>query len=191
MTVKGGYVIEGGETPIRGEFTCRARWAGTIELDEKDFLLYHLKTEVLEWRLAEKAFLPEGESLIVAPENSEKPALRMNYVLRDGPDLRFDYEFGEVPIPLHASPVKVALEFPRSPGPGDPSPGSNYSGFVSRGSDRIVIPGSDLDRLVPERTFSWEWRRERRVVRDSRTFLVIQHHTVEAVISLVAHKTQG
>jgi len=191
VTVKGSYVIEGGETPLQGKFTCRARWAGTIEPDEKDFLLYHLKTEVLEWRLAEKAFLPGGESLLEAPENSEKPTLRINYVLRDGPDLRFDYEFGEVPIPLHASPLKVALEFPHSPGPGDPSPGSNYSGFVSRGSNRIVIPGSDLERRSPERTFSWEWRREKRIVRDSRTFRVIQHHVVEAVISLVAHGGQG
>lgn len=187
MTVRGGYSIEGGETPIRGEFTCRARWSGTIELDEKDFLLYHLKTEVLEWKLADKALLPKGESLIVAPENSEKPTLRLNYVLRDGPDLRFDYEFVEVAIPLHASPVKAALELPRSPGTGELSPGSNYSGFISRGSNRIVIPGSDLERRPPERTFSWEWRREKRIIRDSRTFVVTQHHSAEAVISLVAH----
>ncbi len=187
MTVKGGYVIEGGETILRGEFTCRARWSGTIELDEKDFLLYHLKTEVLEWKLAEKTLLPGGESLVVAPEDSEKPALRLNYVLRDGPDLRFDYEFVEVPIPLHASPLRVALELPRSPGPGEFSPGLNYSGFVSRGSSRIVIPGADLERRPPERAFSWEWRRERRVIRDSRTFVVTQHHIAEAVISLVAH----
>lgn len=187
VTVKGGYVIEGAGAPLRGEFTCRARWAGTLELDENDFLLYHLKTEVLEWRLAEKSGLPKGESLLLAQETSETPRLRLNYVLREGSDLRFDYEFREVSVPLHASPVKANLEFPRSSGHAALSPGSGYGSCVSRGSNRVVIPGSDLERRAAERTFSWEWQREKRIPGDSGTFLVTQRHTAEAVVALVAH----
>lgn len=187
VTVKGGYVIEGAGALLRGEFTCRARWAGTLELDGNDFLLYHLKTEVLEWRLAEKSGLPKGESLLLAQETSETPRLRVNYVLREGSDVRFDYEFREVSVPLHASPVKANLEFPRSSGHAALSPGSAYGSCVSRGSNRVVIPGSDLERRAAERTFSWEWQREKRIAGDSGTFLVTQHHTAEAVVAIVAH----
>jgi hypothetical protein len=187
VTVKGSYVIEGGEAPLHGEFTCLARWTGTIESDENDFLLYLLKTEVLEWRLAEKAVLPKGESLLLVQETSEAPHLRLNYVLREGSDLRFDYEFREVSVPLHASPVKANLEFPRSSGHAVLSPGSGYGSCVSRGSNRIVIPGSDLERRNAERTFSWKWQREKRITGDFGTLLLTQRHTAEAVVALVAH----
>jgi len=187
VTVKGSYTIKGGAASVTGEFTCRARWEGTIERDANDFLLYHLKTEVLEWNLAEKSSLPKGESLLVALETSEKPLLRLNYILREGSDLRFDYEFREVAVPLHAFPVKMDLEFPRSSGHGVISLGSGYGDFVSRGTNRVAIPESDLERRAAERTFSWEWRREKRVVRNSGTFLVTQRHTAETAVSLVAH----
>ena len=187
LTVKGSYVIEGGDAPLHGEFTCLARWTGTIESDENDFLLYLLKTEVLEWRLAEKSGLPKGESLLLAQETSKAPYLRLNYVLREGSDLRFDYEFSEVSVPLHASPVKAKLEFPRSSGHVALSPGLSYGNGVSRGSNQVVIQGSDLERRSAERTFSWKWQREKSITVESGTFLLTQRHTAEAVVALVAH----
>jgi hypothetical protein len=187
VTVKGSYVIEGGDAPLHGEFTCRARWAGTIELDENDFLLYNLKTEVLEWRLEEKAGPPKEESLLLAQEISGAPHLRLNYVLREGSDLRFDYEFMEVSIPLHASSVKAKLEFPRSSGHVAFSPGLGYGSGVSRGSNQVVIQGTDLERRAVERTFSWKWQREKRVSGSSKIFLLTQRHTAEAVVALIAH----
>jgi hypothetical protein len=191
LTVKGSYVIEGGDAPLHGEFTCLARWTGTIELDENDFLLYLLKTEVLEWRLEEKAGPPKEESLLLAQEISKAPHLRLNYILREGSDLRFDYEFSEVSVPLHASPVKANLEFPRSSGHVALSPGLGYGSGVSRGSNQVVIHGSDLERRAAERTFSWKWQREKRIPGNSGTFLLTQRHTAEAVVALVAHGGQG
>jgi hypothetical protein len=187
LTVKGSYIIEGGDAPLHGEFTCRARWAGTIELDGNDFLLYNLKTEVLEWRLEEKAGPPKEESLLLVQEISEAPHLRLNYVLREGSDLRFDCEFMEISIPLHASSVKAKLEFPCSSGHAAFPPGAGYGSGVSRGSNRIVIPGSDLERRSAERTFSWKWQREKRITGESGTFLLTQRHTAEAVVALIAH----
>ena len=187
VTVKGGYVIEGAGAPVSGEFTCRARWAGTLELDGNDFLLYHLKTEVPEWRLAEKAGLPKEERLLLIQEASEAPRLRLNYVLREGSDLRFDYEFGEISVPLHASPVKTNLEFPRSSGPVALSPDSGYGSGVNRGSNRVVVPESDLERRAAERTFSWEWQREKRIAGASGTFLITQKHRAEVVVTLIVH----
>jgi hypothetical protein len=111
--------------------------------------------------------------------------------LREGSDLRFDYEFAEVSIPLHTSPAKVTLEFPRSSGHLAFLPGASYESRVRRGSNRIVIPGSDLERRSAERTFSWKWQREKRITAGSGTFLLTQRHTAEAVVALVAHGGQA
>ena len=187
VDVKGDYAIKGGEAAFQGAFTCRAEWGGTVERDGDDFLLYRLKSETLDWKLTEEAAPPGQEPVEKSGEASERPLLRLNYVLREGGDLRFDYEFREVSIPLHASSMKVDLEFPRSSGQSAPLFGASYDDFVRRGSNRVVIPASDLERRSAERTFSWEFRREKRVAKDSRVFIVTQRHTAGAVVKLVAH----
>lgn len=186
VTVRGDYTVQGGGAPLTGRFACRARWEGTIERDGDDFILYRLGSETLEWDLAEKAALPQGESLEKARETSEKPVLRLNYVLREGSGLRIDYDFREVSLPLHPASLTFDLEFPRSAGQGALSLASDYADFVRRGEKRLVIPASDLERPSAERTFAWEWQREKRVARDSRALVVTQRHSAEAVVSLRA-----
>jgi hypothetical protein len=186
-TVKGGYTLKGGNTPVSGEYTCRVRWEGSLETDGDDFLLYHFKTEILEWRLAERTARPGGESLLEEKDADVKPALRLNYVLKDGPDVEVDFDLMGIPVPLHPSPVKVTLEFPSSELRRPLIAGPSYIDFVTRGSNRIVIPGSDLRRKAAERTFSWEWRRDKRVSAGPGALLVTERHTAEAVVSLVAH----
>ena len=186
-TVKGGYALKDGTPPVLGEYTCRARWEGRLEVDGDDFLLYHLKTEILEWGLSEKSARPGGESVLGEQDTAVQPSLRLNYVLRDGTDVEIDFSFMGIPVPLHPSPVKVALEFPRSEARMILFPGSSYVDFVTRGSNRVVIPGSDLKRPAAERTFSWEWRRDRRIAAGPGTCLVTERHAAEAVVSLIAH----
>jgi hypothetical protein len=186
-TVKGGYVLKGIGTPISGEYTCRAHWEGGLEVDGDDFLLYHIKTEILEWRLAEKARRPGGESVLEERDTDVRPTLRLNYVLNDGPDVEVDFDLMGVPIPLHPFPVKVALEFPSSETRRILLPGSSYFDFITQGSNRVVIPRSDLLRPAAQRSFSWKWRRDRRVAAGPGTCLVTEHHAAEAVVSLIAH----
>lgn len=185
VAVKGGYTFKGGGAPVSGEYTCRARWEGSLEVDGVDFLLYHLRTEVLEWRLAEKTARPGGESVLEEKDRTVKPALRLNYILKDGPDIEIDFDLMGIPVPLHDFPVKVALELPSSEVRRPRLLGSSYTDHVSRGSSRVVIPGSDLERRAAERTFSWEWRRERPV--GAGACLVTERHSAEVVVSLVAH----
>jgi hypothetical protein len=184
--VKGEYTIRGGKEPVSGEYTCRARWEGRLEPDGDDFLLVHLKTEILEWKLREKAGPAGGETLLEAPD-APRPSLRLNYILKEGRDIDFYFEWEGIPVPLHASPPKITLELPRSWGRYDDLPAQRYGDFICGGSNRVVFPAADLSLRTPERTFSWEWRREQRLVENSRAFLVIQSHTVEAVVALIAH----
>lgn len=186
VTAEGEYAVRGGRAPVRGKYTCRARWEGRLEPDGDDFLLIHLKTEVLDWRLRETSDPAGRESVLEAPA-APAPDLRMSYVLKDGREIEFVFEIGGVPIPLHESGLAVDLELPRSSGRKAGLPGQGYGDFVCRGSSRVVIPESDLLERAPERRFSWDWRREKRYVRQGRAFFVTQGHTAETAVSLIAH----
>ena len=186
VTAEGDYSVKGGPTPVAGTYTCKASWEGRLEPDGEDFLLVHIKTEILEWRLRETSRRAGGES-VLEPPASAKPAFRMSYVLKDGREVEFVFEISAFQVPLHASAVSVPLELPRSSSRSAGLPGRRYGDFVCRGSSRIVIPETDLARTRPERSFSWDWRKDRQVIMEGRVYSVSQAHAAKAVIALVAH----
>ncbi len=185
VTAEGDYSVRGGRAPVRGEYAWRACWEGRLEPDGDDFLLIHLKTEVLDWRLRETSGPAGRESVLEAPA-ARAPDLRLSYVLKDDGEIEFVFETGGFPVPLHESALAVELELPRSPGRPAGPPGQGYGDFVRRGSSRVVIPESDLLERAAERSFSWEWQRGKRHLRQGRAFFVTQGHAVETVVSLVA-----
>jgi hypothetical protein len=186
VSVRGAYAIRGGGDPLAGEYAFRARWEGRLEQDGDDFLLVHLKTEILEWKLREKSPPAGRESVLEAPAGP-RPDLRMNYVLKDAREVEFVFDLEGISIPLHASPLSVPLEMPRTSGRTAGQPGQGYGDFVCRGSSRVVIPETDLVGRSPERRFSWDWRRERRYVKGTAVFFVTQSHTAETSVAVAAH----
>ena len=187
VTVKGTYSLRSGGAPITGEYTCRARWEGSLEVDGDDFLLYHTKTDILEWRLEEKTGRPGSETVLEEKDADDKPILRLNYVLKDEPGVEVDFDFLGIPVPLHPFPVKVPLEFPSTNARRDLLPELNYVNFISRGSNRVVIPAADLRRPAAERKFSWEWRRARQVAAGTGRCLLTERHAAAAVVSFITH----
>lgn len=184
VELKGDYALKCEGQPVSGEFAGRLRWEGRLEPDGDDFLLIEIKTEALEWRLREKSGPDGGQSVLDAPE-VVRPTLRLNYVLREGDDIELDFEVGGTPIPLHPHPLALPLELARSSSGGGGRP--DYSDFIRSGSNRIVLPATDLKRRRPERAFAWEWGRVERIDRDARTYVSIQSHSVEAVVAFVRH----
>jgi hypothetical protein len=186
ITAKGRYAVNGGEAPVTGDYVCRVLWEGRLEPDDEDFLLVHIRTEVLEWRLRERSG-PAGRETVFEAPPAPGPTVRMNYVLKDGRDVEFVFDLGGISIPLHASPLVVALELPRSPGRTSGGRGKAYGDFVGRGSSRVVIPESDLAERNPKRHFSWDWRRERQYIRNGRILTVAQSHDAEAAVTVTVH----
>lgn len=182
VTTDGSYAVRDG-APVAGDYSCRARWEGRLEQDGDDFLLVHLKTEILEWRLRERA---GGESVLEAPEGV-RPDLRMNYVLKDAREVEFVFELEGVTVPLHASPLAVPLELPRTSGRMAGPPGQSYGDLVRRGSSRVVLPEEDLARPSKVRRFSWDWARDRTVLKDGRAYRVTQAHRAAVVVAVVSH----
>jgi hypothetical protein len=182
VSVKGTYTLRGQGRPLAGEFVCRARYEGRLHPDGDDFLLVHVRTDVLEWSLRETAGRGETASVLEAPR-SPSPALRLNYVLREKTRIELDFAFDGPPIPLHPYPLAIPLELPRSAEPAAARP--RYDDLILSGSNRLVLPETDLQRPRPERAFAWSWRRHDRLVKGSLAFLVTQDHAVEAVVTFV------
>jgi hypothetical protein len=179
VAATGRYSLRGDGPTVTGEYVVRARWEGRLESEADDFLLVHLKTELLEWRLREASGSAGTEATREAPA-SPKPALRLLYVLKDGHDVEFAFELGEIAIPLRPSSLRVPLELPRSFG-------RDYGAAVCRGSNRVVVPEAEFLRGVPERRFAWDWRHVRPYFRRDRVFFMDQSHTAEANVVLVRH----
>ena len=195
VTVRGEYrsweAGGGSRRPaVAGDYFYRASWEGRLEPDGDDFLLVHLKTEVLEWRLGEKAGPPGHETRLEAPPASA-PELRLDYVLRKGRSLEFSVGLdGCIDLPLHGLPGKISLLLPRSASRPDGLAGDRYSDFLTVGSNSIVLPATDLARRKPVRSFAWKWERgvlgpaSRPGLADGAGFS--DAHSVETVVTLAA-----
>lgn len=184
VELRGDYALKCEGEPVSGEFSGRLRWEGRLDPDADDFLLIQVKTEALEWSLRERSGQGEAVSVLDAPE-ALRPVLRLNYVLRDGDDIELDFEVGGTSVPLHPYPLVIPLELARSASREGARPG--YCDFIRNGSNRIVLPATDLKRRRPERSFAWKWGRVERIDRDARTYVSIQSHSAEAVVALVRH----
>jgi hypothetical protein len=179
VTAEGKYVLRGDGPPVTGFYALEACWEGRLDPDAEDFILVQIKTELLGWRLREGAG-PAGRETVLEAPDSPSPALHLIYVLKDGHEVEFAFELGEIAVPLRPSSLTVPLELPRSSG-------RAYRDFVCRGSNRVVIPESDLEERSPERRFAWEWRSEEQILRKGRAFFVEQGHTVKATVALIRH----
>ena len=179
VAAEGKYVLRGDGPSVTGFYSLEAGWEGRLEPDAEDFLLVQIKTELLEWRLREGSG-PAGRETVLEAPGSPGPVLHLIYVLKDGHEVEFAFELGEIAVPLRPSSLTVPLELPRSSG-------RAYRDFVCRGSNRVVIPESDLEERSPERRFAWEWRSEEQILRKGRAFFVEQGHTVKATVALTRH----
>jgi len=186
VTARGSFQVRGGgEASLSGHYALRARFEGRLNPDGDDFLLVHIKAETLEWSLRETAGPGEAAGAGEAPK-TPAPALRLNYVLRDKDQIELDFVFDGGAVPLRAASLGIPLELPCSArGAAEGRPG--YIDDVLVGSNRIVLPASDLVRRRPERTFAWTWTGTKRTEAGSRTYVTVQSHSAEAVVGLVRH----
>lgn len=184
VMLKGRYEIRGDvERPVVGEFAGRAEWEGLMIRDGQDVRIYKLWAELPEWSLVEPPGRPTGGRPSAPDAASARPALILNYILREGKELVIDYEMGEIPLPQRAPGAPWVLELPRSPRRASLQP--SYGDYVQRGSARLSLTDADLERPSVDKPFSWEWRRERRREQNGRWVELVQSHSVEAVVSLV------
>ncbi len=185
LTVRGDYSVTDLDTTFNGEFQYKARWEGTMERDGPDFRLFHDKAEVLAWEIREKT-VPEDDPLLMTErETPEKPALRLNFVIRHDPDILFCLTVGGLLIPLASSPEKFDLVLPRTRAPGVETTG--YEDFITKGTNAVAVGEEALAEKKLERSFGWEWKRRQWTVRGRGAVKLAETHKVTVVVTLLRH----
>lgn len=185
LAVRGEYTIKDFGATFAGEFACRTRWHGSMEPDGPDFLLYHTTTDVPEWEIVEKAALPNATRIVTQKADAQKPRLRVNFIIRQGGDLRFDFEVDGIRIPLSDSPEKFELILPRSKECfGE---GTGYGDSISKGNNLVSIGAEGLESGHAEKSFSWEWKRQHWIVREKGAAFVAGSHKVTVTVTLIRH----
>ncbi len=185
LTVRGTYAVKDPERAFTGEFTYKALWEGTMERDGEDFLLYHAKTDVQDWTIREKATLPGSSRVLTEKDVPEEPRLRLNYILRQSQDLRFDFEVEGFQVPLGLSPEKFELVLPSSRE--DSEEGTVYDASISKGTNRIRIAEDGLGKANLEKSFAWDWRRQQWAVRENGAVQLSGSHKATVVITIARH----
>lgn len=188
VEVKGDYAVRGGESPVSGVYSYKARWNGRLELDSAgDFLLVHLGTEVLDWHLRETA-RPGGRESVIEAAAGTKPVLRMEYLIKDGQEVEFVFGLGSITVPLHEPGLGLSLDLPRTSARQPSLPGRSYGNFVCRGSCRVAVPEADFVKQAPQRCFSWYWRREKVQSRQDREAVtLVENHAADAAVTVIVH----
>jgi len=185
LNVRGTYAVKEPERTFAGDFTYKANWEGTVERDGEDFLLYHAKTDVQDWTIREKDTLPGSSRVLTEKDVSEEPRLRLNYILRQGQDVRFDFEVEGFQVPLGPSPEKFELVLPSSREGAEE--GTVYDASISKGTNRIRIAEDGLEKAGLEKSFSWDWKRQQWAVRENGAVQVAGSHKVTVVVTITRH----
>ncbi len=186
---RGDYEVKSsGGTARTGEFSYEAMWAGTMERDGEDFLLYHIETRPLAWRIREKGQADEDARDLTEREIAARPVLRLNYILRNRDCLDFDFVVDSIPIPLAPSAEKFPLFFPCSGEHVRDRSHLLYNDFVSGGSNFVRIPLDALSANTFEDQFRWEWVRQGWLLGEAGPVFVSSRHRTVVTVSLVSHE---
>jgi hypothetical protein len=188
LEVCGDYAFKGSGVSRTGEFSYEAIWAGTMESDGADFILYHAETRALAWKIRERPDPPKGSHVLTEKEAAARPVLKLNYILRNGNRLDFDFIVESIPIPLAPSPEKFPLFFPCSGEHVRDRSDLFYNDFVSGGSNLVRIPLEALSASTFEERFRWDWANRGGVLGEDESAFISSRHSVEVTVCLVTHE---
>ncbi len=188
MTVRGNYLVKDSKTEFNGEFRYGARWDGTMERDEKDFLLYHIETRDIAWEIQEHSQPPESTHPLTQKEVRNRPLLKLDYILKKGSNLEFAFYIEGISIPLAADREQFELYLPCSCEYVRDRARLIYNDFITRGSNRVSIPEEEIDQSPLKKSFAWEWSRRGWIIQETGAVLVSSRHKAEVVVSLIPHR---
>jgi hypothetical protein len=186
----GQYGLEVGETRIDGRFGFTAHWVGLMERDDEDFLLIHKSVELERWQARESASRP-GADLILARDFSEKPDLRVNYILKKGPFLEIALAVQGFEVPRRGSPDTFRLALPCSAEDGTSPAGIKYNAYVIEGSNRVFLDESAIVGRTEVKKFSWTWKFRGWIQKQDQTVLTFNTHKAVVTVAVTPHQEEG
>ena len=182
LKLKGGYVYDGADRVLKGEFVYETAWNGVLEKDGEDFILYHGRLEPLAWQIEEKDAAGGDCRPLDETALPKRPEFRMIYLLGEDKLLRIYFTVDGFRVPIRDSVEKFDLVFPASKRESEDD--SDYKDSIVKGSNDISFERSGLHRGPLQRSFLWKWKRYFPTTVQGSSLVMSEMHEVEVLIDI-------
>jgi len=187
----GDYKVTEGKSSYFGRYSFTIIWTGCMEKNDDDFILYYENSELLRFAAEERAMSPGAVRVLSAEEFVDKPSFDLNYILRKGESLYFDFIVNGFLTPQNNSQHKFYLNLPSSEEAAVHSPEINYDFFVSRGSNHIFLVEKDIYSDSVEKKSSWEWKYQKWHIIQNNPVFFSNSHQVKVEVLVKPHFSKG
>ncbi len=187
----GQYRLEAGEERFDGRYGFTAAWFGLMERDDEDFLLIHKSVELERWEAAEKSTRPGRTDFLQAGDFTEKPALRVHYILKKGATLEIALSVSGFEVPRQKSPAAFRLALPCSAEDGTAPAGIEYGAYVTEGSNRVFLDESAIALRTEVKKFSWTWKWRAWIPKKDRVVLTFNTHKAVVTVTVTPHQEES
>lgn len=184
----GRYGLETRESRHEGSYRLRAHWLGLMERDDEDFLLLHKERSLEKWEAEERSTRGEKLALLKTDDFSERPELRVNYVLCEKDFLLIDFAVVGFDIPRALAPEVFPLVLPAAAGGRSLAIGQAYDPYIIKGSNLVALPLASILKGPEVRKFPWTWRYRGWLPRLDQNLLVTQSHDAVVTVSITPHE---
>lgn len=183
----GNYKVDERNSSYSAHYSFTLLWTGCMEKDNGDYLLYYENSELISFKAEEKGIFPESTKIIYTEDFHDKPFFKLNYILRKGENLHFDFFVKSFLIPQNESEHKFQLSLPASRENSRHSSEIDYNLFVSKGSNLIFLEEKEIYLDTVEKKFAWKWKYEKPHIPQSVPDFFSNSHDVKVKISINPH----
>ena len=183
----GDYKVNEGKSSYSALYSFTLLWTGCMERDNGDYLLYYENSELVNFEAREKGVSPESCQIMSADDFQDEPFFKLNYILRRGKNLHFDFIVKSFLIPQNKSEHKFYLNLPASEENSLHSSETDYNLFVSKGSNSISLREKDIYPANVEKKFAWEWKYKKWHMIPKNPVFFSNSHRVKVKVSIKPH----
>lgn len=178
---------EGGPSTV-GHYSFTVQWAGWLEKDDHDYVLYRLDCRLCDWEAQETFFLPEATRVLTTNDFPDKPGFSLKYLIRVGDKLNLDFLVDGIAVPQAYSDDPFPLLLPSSAQNDQKKSEINYNDCVIKGSNRVEVLESEIYSGPVTRAYTWTWKNQQWVLKQQRTVFTSQSHRTKVNVTIVPHQ---
>lgn len=187
LILNGDYSIKEGNASYKGSYSFEIHWAGSMERDEEDYIVYHKYWELKNWEAQETAKFPDSSITLSKKDFQEKPSFAFNYIVEQEDEFHFYFLVNGFSAPQNKSESKYKLKFPFSEeGSRDPQ-SFDYNYFITKGTNKIFMDRTEIYNKKTNKTFKWSWKHEKWLDMQKKPMFLSHFHNVMVKVSIIPH----
>ena len=191
LTSKGTYKVKMGKDSYDGGYSYTVGWAGGMERDGDDFLIYRKNAELTHWDIKEiYSNADTGKTATLTTKNiSEKPYFTFLYLLDEARNVHINFYIEGFPIPLNESSQKIYFDLPETQENSNLFHGVNYNLYVTKGINIVSIEKRKIYRDTIKKKFNWKWKHEGWLPHVKKPVFYVHNHSVEIEVVVTPKKS--